>query len=73
MEIIIKTIYVADLPRITGLLVCLLLFFFFDAELTVKTLETLAIGKMVEDVGFRLIASELFITPKCACQITLLL
>lgn len=39
--------------------------------LTVKTLETLAIGNMEFDVGFRLRTSELFITPNCACQITL--
>ena len=39
--------------------------------LTVRTLDTLAIGKIVFDVGFLLLVSELFMTPNSLCQITL--
>lgn len=36
-----------------------------------RTLDTLAIGKIVFDVGFLLLVSELFMTPNSLCQITL--
>ena len=34
-------------------------------------MDTLAIGKIVFDVGFLLLVSELFMTPNSLCQITL--
>lgn len=36
-----------------------------------RTLDTLATGKIVFDVGFLLMVSELFMTPNSLCQITL--
>ena len=36
-----------------------------------RTFDTLAIGKIVSDVGSLLLVSELFMTPNSLCQITL--